>query len=319
MTSDDICDYFSHMRRVITSLPSLLAFRAAAQHESFSGAAVSLNLTHGAVSRAVRLLEEDLGVTLFERRNRAVFLTDTGRELAAATIDGLGRIEAVARQIRQDQSGRAITLSCEPTLMMRWLIPRLPALPADKRDRQLQLVAAGGPVELGSGIEAAVRRNDFTWPADYAAEYLFDERIGPVCQPLLADRIFAGGELASSARLLHTRTRPDAWVDWTKCADIQVAHDRGQWFEHFYFSLQAAVAGLGVAIAPFQLVRDDLANGLLVAPLGFVPDGTGYFLLTQDRIELGSRLAALRDWLRHEADGWRPVSTPASLTKSAVK
>jgi LysR family glycine cleavage system transcriptional activator len=302
MTSDDMCEYDSHMERPITSLPSLLCFRAAAQHESFSKAAHALNLTHGAVSRAVRLLEEDLGTPLFERRNRAVFLTDEGRKLAAVTIDGLGRIEAAARLIRSSRKDRVLTLSCEPTLMMRWLIPRLPTLSIAGLDLQVQLVAAGGAVQLGTGIDAAIRRNDFAWPSDYVADHLFGEQIGPVCRPADIPWLFPDGELAASAPLLHTRTRPDAWMDWARCAKRPASLDHGQWFEHFYFSLQAAIAGVGVAIAPWKLAQDDIANGLLAAPFGFVPDGSAYYLLSRDRIAPGSSLANLRAWLRGQAE-----------------
>ncbi len=111
------------MRQHITSLPALACFRVAAELESFSKAADRLNLTHGAVSRAVRLLEEDLGTSLFERRNRAVFLTDAGRRLAQVVARGLGEIEEEAQRIKAEHANAPVTVSCEPTLMMRWLIP----------------------------------------------------------------------------------------------------------------------------------------------------------------------------------------------------
>ncbi|AJE48733.1 LysR family transcriptional regulator [Celeribacter indicus] len=116
----------SHMRQQFTSLPALACFRVAAELESFSKAADRLNLTLGAVSRAVRLLEDDLGTPLFERRNRAVFLTDAGRRLAQVVARGLGEIEEEARRIKAAQAHAPVTVSCEPTLMMRWLIPRMP-------------------------------------------------------------------------------------------------------------------------------------------------------------------------------------------------
>lgn len=116
------------MRRQITSFPALECFRAAAAHESFSKAADSLYLTHGAVNRAVRLLEGDLDTALFTRRNRSVFLTDKGHKLAQAVAHGLGHIESVVRSIRTEQANAPVMVSCEPTLMMRWLIPRIPDL-----------------------------------------------------------------------------------------------------------------------------------------------------------------------------------------------
>ncbi|MNZ83900.1 DNA-binding transcriptional activator GcvA [compost metagenome] len=110
-----------------------------------------------------------------------------------------------------------------------------------------------------------------------------------------------GGELPAlraSAPRLHTKTRPAAWQSWQAQAG-QGASDEAptQTFEHFYFSLQAAVAGLGVAIGPYRQVCDDLEDGLLTAPLGFIQDGTGYHLLAPAPPEPGSAHETLANWL----------------------
>lgn len=290
------------MSRLFTSLPALACFRAAAECESFSKAADRLNLTHGAVSRAVRLIEADLGVALFARRNRAVFLTEEGRLLARAVAQGLGHIEAAAQEIIAQQSGRAITLSCEPTLMMRWLIPRLPGFQRRHPEADLRLLAGGGAVDLGQGIDLALRREDFPRPASYQAHALFEEWIGPVCRPDLAARYAPGGRIDPAAPRLYSQTRRDAWALWSGLAG-QGLPAGGQSFEHFYFTLQAAVAGLGVAIGPWRLVKDDLAAGLLVAPCGFLRDGSRYVLL-RPGARPGARPAPdpaearVLDWLR---------------------
>jgi LysR family transcriptional regulator, glycine cleavage system transcriptional activator len=290
------------MKRPITSLPALGCFRAASEFESFSKAAESLNLTHGAVSRAVRLLEDDLGTPLFERRNRAVFLTDVGRRMALAVSQGLGQIEETAQSIREEQGSLPVTVSCEPTLMMRWLIPRMPEFHARYPDIDIRLTAGGGPVVLGTGTDLAIRRNDFHWPDTYTTQHLFDEKIGPVCRPDTANIWFSGGKIAMSATLLHTRTRLDAWDTWRKLSGHERHSGAAQIFEHFYFSLQAAIAGLGVAIGPWHLVRDDLQTGLLVAPNGFIADETGYYLLSQRPLATGTHMAAFRDWLEIISD-----------------
>lgn len=285
------------MRQHITSLPALACFRVAAELESFSKAGDRLNLTHGAVSRAVRLLEEDLGTPLFERRNRAVFLTDAGRRLAQVVARGLGEIEEEAQRIKAEHTNAPVTVSCEPTLMMRWLIPRMPEFQAAHPTADVRLLAGGGPVSLGSDIDLAIRRNDFTWPETYKAQHLFDERIGPVCRPDKAATFFDSGRLNAAAILLHTRTRPSAWTTWAEITGEASATNPGQDFEHFYFSLQAAVAGLGVAIGPWHLVQDDIRAGLLAAPQGFRLDGSAYFVLSAQKLESDSAAAAFRDWL----------------------
>ncbi|EFO30712.1 HTH-type transcriptional regulator TrpI [Roseibium sp. TrichSKD4] len=285
------------MRQPITSLPSLNCFRAAASLESFSKAADALSLTHGAISRSVRLLEEDLGVALFERRSRRVFLTDDGRELLNAVEEGFGRIDQAIANIRSRLPTSRVVLSCEPTLLMRWLIPRVSAFSGLCPGFDLQLVAGGGPVNLGQGIDLAIRRNDFAIPDKLNQVPLFSEEVAPVCRSDLVDRFFERGQVRSDAPRLHTKSRSDAWATWSGMTGNPVSCQHGQVFEHFYFSLQAAFAGLGVALGPKRQVQDDINNGLLSAPLGFVKDGSEYVLLSIDRIESGSAQAKVRDWL----------------------
>lgn len=278
-------------------ITALRCFEAAARLESFSRAADALHLTHGAVSRAVRLIEDDLGAALFERRSRRVFLTEPGRRLAQAVRDGFGMIGRVAQEIRDQDAAGPITLSCEPTLLMRWLIPRLPSFHVAHPDIAIHLVAAGGPVRLGSGIDVAIRRSDFPLPPDLRAEVLFDECVGPVCRADMVDRFFdrASGTVTvrDDAPLLHTRTRSDAWATWALASGVRPFTGAGQIFEHFYLSLQAATAGLGVAIGSWQMVRDDIAHGALAAPLGFVDDRSRYVLLSA--AERSQRVAASCD------------------------
>lgn len=287
-------------------LPSLLAlrcFEAAARLENFSRAAAELHLTHGAVSRAVRLLEDALGQALFERRSQRVFLTDAGRTLAQAVGQGLDLMRQAVGELRASaRQARRWVLSCEPTLLMRWLIPRWPAFQARHPEIDVHLVAGGGPFSFDSGIDLAIRRDDFPWPKGCHVEPLFAEKVGPVCRP---DRMAAwfdgkktGVVINADAPLLHTRTRPNTWSEWATAAGQSVPDGPEQIFDHFYFSLQAAVAGLGVAIGPWHLVRDDLDSGVLTAPLGFVADGSHYCLLSPQSLQPESPQADLLRWLR---------------------
>ncbi|MFM4943451.1 LysR family transcriptional regulator [Aeromonas bivalvium] len=289
------------------SLPSLTAlrcFEVAARTEHFGRAADELHLTHGAISRAVRLLEEDLGVMLFERRQRRVFLTEAGERLYRAVREGLGGIRQTAQALRQQSRPQSLVLSCEPTLLMRWLIPRWPAFQALHPELDVHLMAGGGALSFDSGIDLAIRRNDFHWPEDLHSQLLFEERTGPVCQPGKVAQFFErreeGWALRPSAPRLHTKTRPSAWQAWRQHAGMSADEEvPGQTFEHFYFSLQGAVAGLGVAIGPYRQVCDDIEAGLLAAPLGFVPDGSDYYLLAPAKPEPGSPHETLANWLHH--------------------
>lgn len=306
MNSDNIGEKSSRKTGRPLPLGGLRCFEAAARLESFTQAAQGLNLTHGAVSRAVRALEEELGVALFERRHRRVLLTAAGRKLFQATQQAFGILDHTALELRQQALDAPLVLSCEPTLLMRWLIPRLPAFQQTHPDINLQLVAGGGPFSFHDGITAAIRRNDFDWGKQVHSLALFSEKVGPVCQSAaLARMTIAEGsrrDLRPGAKLLHAATRPDAWWHWAQQQGMALVGHPEQRFDHFYFSLQAAVAGLGIAMGPWLQVRDDLAAGLLSAPFGFTPDGSGYYLLSPQAIVPGSALARLAEWLRLTAD-----------------
>ncbi len=138
----------------------------------------------------------------------------------------------------------------------------------------------------------------FCLARNHLAQHLFDERIGPVCRPDKAALIFNSARIDAAAIPLHTRTRPSAWTTWAEITGEASPSNPRQDFEHFYFNLQAAVAGLGVAIGPWHLVQNDIRNGLLVAPQGFREDGSAYFLLSAQKPKSGSASVAFGNWLR---------------------
>ena len=274
-------------------LPPLTAFRyfdIAARTESFVRAAEHLHVTHGAVSRQVRLLEESLGVALFERRNRAIFLTPAGRELHSTTQSIFEQLEGAVQRLQQQPEDNVLVVSCEPTIAMRWLIPRLPRFHAAHTDLQLHLVAAGGPVDFArGGIDLALRRDDFHWDRQLHSLKICDEWIGPVARP-----DFKG------QRLLHSATRPDAWATWLRLSGQGIRHTSRSDFEHFYLSIQAASAGMGLAIASALMVRDELDNGQLQAPFGFLRDGSGYHLLSPQPLDDCSKRQRFAQWVGDE-------------------
>jgi DNA-binding transcriptional LysR family regulator len=281
-------------------LNTLLPFEATVRHASMTAAAQELHVTHGAVSRQVQNLERSLGLSLFERQTRALRPTPQARQLAAVVRDALDQIDAAAQQISHRRPAGPLTLSCEPTLLMRWLIPRLPDLSVNVPDVAVHLSAGGGPVFFDrDNVDVAIRRDDFPFPERASRTRLFAERIGPVCRPDVAASL-TGTAGVSEVTLLHTDTRPEAWDDWRRITGMAVKPAAQQTLEHFYLTLQAAAAGVGVAIAPYAVVRDDLERGQLVAPFGFVPDGTGYFLLSRQPPEQDGRVLQLAAWLRSQ-------------------
>lgn len=292
-------------KRKLPSLQALLCFEIAAQEQSFSRAADILCLTHSAVSRAVRLLEETLGIALFERRKKAVHLTESGKELALAIHSGLDQIENAWLKLRQQAQQASLTVGCEPTLMMKWLMPRLPDFQQRYPAIRLGLVAAEGDA-LDPGMDISIRRDDITLPETIIAEPLFQGQVGPVCRPDKVTSYFhstgEGLTIAPATPLLHTMTRPDAWENWARRTSQVIPDNHKQSFEHFYYSIQAAIAGMGIAIAPRKLVEHDINNGILAAPLGFIEDGSRYYVLMTNQSSTSQAIKDFCLWLKHEAE-----------------
>jgi len=284
----------------VPNLPTLRALEATVRLGGVARAARELGLTDGAISRAIRELEAEFGFALFERRNRRVIPSPTAQVFASELHSALDQLAgAVARARRRGSADRPLVVSCEPTFLIRWLIPRLGRLQAAiGPGRDLRLVSAGGAVAFArDGIDLAIRRADFPIPDDVHTEPFLRERSGPVCRA--GDAAHASDVIEGV--LLHTQTRPDAWAKWSKLSGTRLKPVREVRFEHFYQSLQGAVAGAGIAIGPIALVVDDVASGVLVAPWGLVEDGTDYVLMQPRRAGAGDAFDAVLTWLRTEA------------------
>jgi LysR family glycine cleavage system transcriptional activator len=280
------------MRR-LPALNSLRAFELAARHRSFTRAAKDLFVTHGAVSRQIAGLEAALGVRLFERRNRSVRLTVDGEVLSRAATNAFATLEQALERIGQRKEDRPLVVSCERSLAMRWLIPRLSAFQDAYPMIKLHLSTGGGAVDFeGEFLDLAIRRADFPLNPRWQITKLFDERIGPVCAPGQLSRLRAG-----QLPVLHTRTRPDAWSMWLDLSGQGPSAGEERTLEHFFLTVEAAAAGLGVAIGPESIVRDDIVSGRLVAPYGFIADGTSYVLIGRPSGDTDGRESVFSDWI----------------------
>lgn len=284
-------------RSEIPSLDDLRAFEATARLGSVRLAADELALTHGAVSRRITKLSEDLGFRLFEKSGRGLRLTTAGETLnltlgrffaeLATTIDSLRGADA-----RQN----ALVLSCEPSVAMRWLIPRLADFQGVHPDIALHLSVGGGPVDFRrERVDLAIRRLDFSLPEAWHVQRLFAEKMGPIMSPQLAPAFAAGDYIA-----LGSRTRPDAWSHWLFAHPSVHRPTEIRYYDHHFLIVEAASAGLGVALSPLVLATDDVDRGRLVAPTGFDPDGSHYGLLWAGDGELGGNARTFAGWLHEE-------------------
>lgn len=277
------------------SLNDLRAFEAVARLGSVRAAADELALTHGAVSRRVAKLADDLGLALVEPAGRGLRVTAGGQLLASTMQRALALIQDTIDTLQARDTRRPLVLSCERSVAMRWLIPRLSAFQDRHPQIELHLSVGGGPLNFARDqATLALRRLDFPVHPDWIVTPLMAENMGPVMAPSLLPAFQAGDYVA-----LSSRTRPRAWDDWLNQAPGRPAPRATRSLDHHFLMVEAAAAGLGVALSPRILALDDLRSGRLVAPLDFTPDGSSYGLIESRATPAGAApaLAALKQWL----------------------
>lgn len=274
----------------LPSLSGLRAFEAMARTGGATAAGLELGVTHSAVSRQVKALEQHLGVRLFDGPKHALTLTVAGRRLMVELGEGFDRIERAVRSVRGRQDVR---LAVHPSLAVKWLIPRLTRFEADLPDVNLILSDLSPEATRQRGADLLLRYLDGAAAGPEVA-VLAENRIGPVCAPHLLDE-----DLASATRLT-ARTHGRGWADWRAAGGEEIAGGSIRTLNHLHFALDAALAGLGVAMLPQTLVAADLAEGRLAAPCGFRADGGVLGVIVMDREPAASTRRTL-GWLKREA------------------
>lgn len=267
----------------ICSLPHLLAFDAAARHESFSMAAAELCLTTGAVSRHIKNLEVKLGEALFYRGHKKVKLTPRGEIFALTCRKILDDLAAAESSFMGSGAIQSITINCLPTFAMYWLIPRLNDFHQACPHIHITVVTSTGMVTSGSDI--AVRRDPTHFPDMEAKPFLKEESI-LVCSPAYFDR---HTRQPADNTLIHIRVRSDLWRKWS--AERLTVPDnvtRHLYLDHTFAAIQAAEDGLGIALVPRIFCEKHLTSGRLVRldNYGTLISGT-YFLVRQKNNQPG--------------------------------
>lgn len=250
------------MVRRLPSLNALRAFEAAARHLSFSRAADELNVTKAAVSHQVKALEDELGLPLFRRLNRALLLTDAGQTLHPSITEALGLMgAAVDRLHRQDRSGD-LTLTTLASFAAIWLVPRIGRFRKAHPEIDVRITTSDVSIDFaGSDVDLAIRYGAGRWPGVHV-ERLMTEEIFPVCAPSLLE---GGPPLAKPADLAHHTLLHDfaleTWRMWlTAVGETGINADRGPRYQHSNLVIQAAEQGDGVALARSVLAADALAK-----------------------------------------------------------
>lgn len=285
--------------RDLPSLNAIRMFEAAAQELSFTRAAERLHVTQGAVSRQIKLLENELGKPLFRREGRRLALTEAGEQYRAVVDEALAAIRRGTARLRQQGKAPTLTLSVLPSFAARWLIPRLQAYQAQHPDLNLWLGASYEPVDFDkdTDIDAGIRFGRGRWPGVHV-EPLVEERVAPVCTADIATALKEPRDVLRF-KLFGDRPPWDEWQPWLRSQNVDVIPDDLGLSSDFSVILQAAAEGQGVAMARDLLVADDLKAGRLVRPFahGIASRFNYYFVCAPRRAE-DPVLKSFVTWLR---------------------
>jgi LysR family glycine cleavage system transcriptional activator len=289
------------MARRLPPLSALRPFEAAARLESFSRAGDELHLTHGAVSRQVRALEDHLGTELFSRHGKRVALTSAGRAFAErvrAALDDLALAAEMARPARRE--GR-LSVSVLPSFASRWLMPRIIRFMEAHPKIEVNVSASVSLADFARDeIDIAIRFGVGPWPGVACEKFLEDEYF-PVASPRMN-----GGKLPRTPRdLAHVRIMMedrDYWARWFEAAGVTLERPIvGPNFNDSTYSLQAAARGEGVALARRSIIGEDLERGTLVRLFDVaVPCREAYWFVCPRELAQAERVVAFKEWVKEE-------------------
>lgn len=294
----------------MTNLRALLGplkvLDAVHRHGGISRAAPQLHLTVGAVSQQLNQLEILLGVKLARKSGRTVHLNDIGLLLAQRAGESFDRIEqAVNDAIARGKNTPKLRLMVMPTFAIRWLIPRLASLYAMMPTIDLEITtgaSAGVDAELGD-MDFVLRHGSGRWDG-MASHHIFDDAYVPVCSPRVAESLHQPTDLFRT-QLLHSMMIPSAWQAWFDSARVSGSPAQpGLTLGNAALCYQAAIDGLGVAIAQCAYVQEDLSAGRLVRPFDYVAHtGLAYYLVCDERETDRAPISLFFRWLELQKQG----------------
>jgi LysR family glycine cleavage system transcriptional activator len=285
--------------RRLPFLNGIKAFEAAARTGSFAQASAELAVTPAAISRLVRLLEERMGLALFQRKPNGLVLTPAGRTYQAGLTQIFDALANLTAQVTALGSP-SVTVGVGPTFAIRWLIPRLASFYSEHPGVEVRITTGGAAAPFASDWTCGINLGDGHWPG-LIAEPMFAPDLVPVCAPPLAKQLKKPGDL-KSASLLRVAHALEDWPRWLTAAGVQDLPVSGPQFEYYGQALQAAVDGVGVAMGIRPYIDDDLAARRLIAPFKLsVPKGARWYLVYESGRVEEPGFAAFRAWLMRAA------------------
>lgn len=288
-------------RRFLPSISSLLALEAVDRLGTATAAAEDLSLTHSAISRQLKALEEQIGVSLFRREGKGLALTQAGANYAASVRDYLQDLARSSMNIRAAGEKSSLNIGVLPAFGTHWLIPKLKTFQTQHPDITVNLFTRLAPFDFGRDkLDAAIHFGGRDWPGVNYLE-LGQERVIPACSPdLLSDGPISMQSLSLSP-LLHLESRPGAWEDWFTRNGHPSDRLHGMLFDQFTHMVEAAVHGFGVALLPEFIAKVEFDRGRLV-PAGFeyTPFESRYFCVWPQLRAASRPLQQVLEWLAQD-------------------
>ena len=288
----------------LPSLNGLRAFEAAARHLSFTVAASELNVTQTAVSHQIRRLEEELGIRLFVRQNRALALTPEAKDYLPGVRAAFNDLRLATDRLLRRDDDHVLTVSTLASLAAKWLLPRLATFQESHPGIDVRITTSPGLVDFRNGdVDAAIRYGRGHWPGT-RADWLTADELFPVCSPALleGDKPLRCPEDLAHYTLLHSSGGyDDDWRLWLTAAGLpsNISKQPGLTFDLIFLTLQAAIDGSGVAMGRTSYVEADIAKGRLVVPFKVtLPADAGFYLVTPEAKADPPKLGAFRQWLK---------------------
>ena len=281
-------------------LNTLRAFRVAAATLSFTEAAEQLFVTQAAVSHQIKALEEFLGKPLFERGNRSLKLTETGRQYLPYVNQMFSILEDGTEQVMYSDQLPVLTVSLMPSFATRWLVPRVGLFIKAHPEIEFRLAPTRALTNFTrDNVDIAIRHGGGKYPG-LTSIHLLDEQIYPVCSPKLLEGKHALKTPADLKHhvLLHDEGHGD-WRAWLLEANaVEVDASKGPVYTDSSMAVQSAIEGDGVALARSQLVKDDVARGLLVRPFDISqPSRFAYYIIYPSDRPVTPQMEAFIEWL----------------------
>ncbi len=287
----------------LPSLNGLRAFEAAARHLSFTLAASELNVTQTAISHQIRRLEEELGIRLFIRQNRALALTPEARDYLPGVRAAFNDLRLATDRLLRKDDDKVLTVSTLASLAAKWLLPRLADFQEAHPDIDVRITTSTSLVDFQrDDVDAAIRYGRGQWPG-LRADWMMADELFPVCSPslLCVDQPLQKPEDLRHYPLLHTsNANSDDWRLWLTAAGLpaDIAKQPGITFDMIFMTIQAAIDGIGVAMGRTSYVKDDIAKGRLVVPFKIaLPADAGFYLVSPEGRREAPKLAAFRQWM----------------------